>query len=44
MDVYPALFAGRVETLIRLDLVADPAFFAGNQNPIFETTSKWKRT
>jgi hypothetical protein len=31
MDVYPALFAGRVKTLIRLDLVADPAFLRGTK-------------
>jgi hypothetical protein len=36
MDVYPAVFAGRVETQARLDFVADPVLFAGNQNPIFE--------
>jgi len=31
MDVYPAMFAGRVETRARLDFVADPALFAGNR-------------
>jgi len=39
MDVYPAVSAGRVKTQFRLDFVADPALFAGNQNPIFQMAS-----